>query len=69
MHTPISNHHERVGLAIQEYRNEHKLSIHAFARLCSIRVDVLERMERGEVNFRLTTMVKLINVMGKVPFA
>ncbi|MFN3664780.1 MAG: helix-turn-helix domain-containing protein [Sediminibacterium sp.] len=68
MNKAISDHHVQVGLVIKEYREEHELSLSTFARLCDVRVDILKRIERGEVNFRLTTLVKFMRVMGKVPF-
>ncbi|MBT9483084.1 helix-turn-helix transcriptional regulator [Sediminibacterium sp.] len=67
MNKAISDHHVQVGLAINAYRKEKQLSISTFARLCHVRVAVLRRIEKGEVNFRLTTLVKFMRVMGKVP--
>lgn len=67
MNKAISDHHAQVGLAIKEYREGYQLSVSAFARLCDVRVSVLRRIEKGEVNFRLTTLVKFMRVMGKVP--
>ncbi|MFW2477503.1 MAG: helix-turn-helix domain-containing protein [Sediminibacterium sp.] len=68
MKKPISDYHLKVGLSIREYRQEHQLTVSALAQLCGIKVDLLKRIERGEVNFRLTTLLKLIRVMGTLAF-
>ncbi len=67
MNKAISYYHEAFGFAVRQYREEKALSIPAFAELCGIRADVLKRIEKGEVNFRLTTLLKLKKVMGEVP--
>lgn len=52
MNKAISDHHAQVGLVIKGYREEKQISISAFARLCSIRVDVLKRIEKGVGEFQ-----------------
>ncbi len=65
MNKVISETHAQLGLAIQQYRQQHHLSMKAFSSLCDVRVAVLKRIEKGEVNFRLTTLIKLLQVMGE----
>lgn len=66
MKKSISDYHLKVGLSIREYRQEKQLTVSVFAQLCGIKVDLLKRIERGEVNFRLTTLLKLMQVIGKL---
>lgn len=68
MKKPISDHHEQIGKNIQKFREEHGLSIAQLSRSCHIEVAKLQRIERGEVNIRLTTLVRLMQVMGKALF-
>nr|WP_294991427.1 helix-turn-helix transcriptional regulator [uncultured Sediminibacterium sp.] len=68
MKKPISDYHLKVGLSIREYRQEYQLTVSELAQSCGIKVEILERIERGEVNFRLTTLLKFIRVMGSLAF-
>jgi transcriptional regulator with XRE-family HTH domain len=68
MKRQISDYHLQIGLTVQKYREEKEISPAAFARLIGVKIEILNRIERGEINFRLTTLIKLMQVMGKVPF-
>lgn len=64
MKKSISVYHDQIGQNIQAFRKHHQLSIKDLSQRCGIEVQQLQRIERGEVNFRLTTLVRLIEVIG-----
>lgn len=64
MKSSISDQHLQIGMRVKQFREEHCISQEAFAKQCKISVQVLRRVERGEVNFRLTTLIKLMQQMG-----
>ncbi|MEN9298624.1 MAG: Helix-turn-helix domain [Bacteroidota bacterium] len=68
MKKTISVYHDQIGQNIQAFRKHHQLSIKDLSQRCGIDVQQLQRMERGEVNFRLTTLVKVLQVTGNVLF-
>lgn len=68
MKKSISVYQEQIGQNIQAFRKHHQLSIKDLSQRCGIQVQQLQRIERGEVNFRLITLVKLLQVMGNVLF-
>lgn len=68
MKKTISVYHDQIGQNIQAFRKHHQLSIQDLSQRCGIEVQQLQRMERGEVNFRLTTLVKVLQVTGNVLF-
>ncbi|MBL0882669.1 MAG: helix-turn-helix transcriptional regulator [Chitinophagaceae bacterium] len=65
MKKSIGCYHEQIGLNIQAYRKHHQLSLQDLSRQCGIEVSQLQRIERGEVNFRLTTLIRLMYVIGQ----
>lgn len=68
MKLSISEQHLQIGLRVKQYREEHCISQEAFAKQCKINLEVLKRIERGEVNFRLTTLIRLIQQTGNSLF-
>lgn len=68
MKSSISQQHLQIGLRVKQFREFHAISQPAFAKKCDISLEVLKRIERGEVNFRFTTLVKLLQVMGNSLF-
>lgn len=65
MKKSVSVYHEQIGHNIQTFRKHHQLSIKDLSQRCGIDVQQLQRIERGEVNFRLTTLVRLMDVFGQ----
>ena len=69
MKKSISVYHKQIGQNIQAFRKHHQLSIQDLSQRCGIEVQQLQRMERGEVNFRLSTLVRLMDVIGQDVFS
>lgn len=69
MKKSISLYHDQIGQNIQAFRKHHQLSIKDLSQRCGIDVQQLQRMERGAVNCRLTTLVRLMDVMGQDLFS
>lgn len=69
MKKSISFYHEQIGQNIQTFRKHHQLSLKDLSQRCGIRVLQLQRMETGEVNFRLTTLIRLMHVIGQDLFS
>lgn len=66
---PISVYHEQIGGHIQAFRKNHQLSIKNLSQRCAIAVQQLQRIERGEVNFRLTILVRLMDIFEQDLFS
>lgn len=64
-----NNYQEQIGYHIQAFRKHHQLSLKDLSQQCGIEVQQLQRMERGEVNFRLTTLIRLMRVIGQDLFS
>jgi transcriptional regulator with XRE-family HTH domain len=64
MKRPISDLHWQIGVNIQSFREQHTLTIRDLSKQCGINIKQLERIEGGQVNIRLTTVVKLMKIMG-----
>lgn len=64
MKRPISDLHWQIGVNIQSFRALHALTIHDLSKQCGIDIKQLERIEGGQVNIRLTTVVKLMKIIG-----
>ena len=64
MKESISSYHEQIWLNIQAFRKQHQLSLPELSQQCGIAVPQLQRIERGEVNCRLTTLIRLMHVIG-----
>lgn len=64
----ISAIHVQIGANIRVFRKEHGLTLADLSKLCCIEVDQMKRMERGEVDFRFTTLVKLLLIMDTAVF-
>ena len=69
MKKSISVYHKQIGQNIQAFRKHHQLSIQDLSQRCGIEVQQLQRMERGAVNFRLSTLVRLMDVIGQDIFS
>lgn len=69
MKKSISVYHEQIGQNIQAFRKYHQLSMQELSQLCHIAIPQLERIESGHVNFRLTTLIRLMDVMDQALFS
>lgn len=63
MQTAISAIHTQIGMNVQAFRKKHAFTLDAFGKLCQIKVDHLKQIEKGTVNMRLSTLIKLLSVM------
>ncbi len=64
MKSSIGDQHIQIGMRVKQFREEHRISQEAFAKQCKISQGILRRIERGEVNFRITTLIKLLKQTG-----
>lgn len=69
MKKSIRSYQEQIGLNIQAFRKHHQLSLPELSQQCGIAVSQLQRIERGEVNCRLTTLIRLMHVIGQGLFS